>query len=640
MKHVIIGTAGHIDHGKTALIRALTGRDTDRLAEEKRRGITIDLGFTWFDLADGTRCGIIDVPGHEKFIANMASGVVGMDLVLVVVAADEGVMPQTKEHLEILGLFGVQKTILVFTKCDLVSDEWMEMAETDTRRVFEGTIMEDAPSVRVSSVTGEGIGELKALILDMVRNQVTARDAAGIPRLPVDRVFTVKGFGTVVTGTLLSGSMAAGDMLELYPGGRIMKVRSAEVHGVPQERCEAGQRTAINLSNIKKEEIRRGDVLAPPGSMEETSFLDVALRLLKDSPRRIRNRERLHLFIGTAELCCRAVLMDRDELLPGEEAPAQLLLEEETAAKRGDRFVVRFYSPVVTIGGGMVLDANPRKKKRFREEVLEEFRKKQTGSPADAAELAIRDERDSPITEKDLAKKTGCTAEELRPSLEELVRRKAVRAFPLRKETWYWHADFVFEARQGITRALEAFYRERPYRYGLSKAVIRTRCMKSVKINVFDAFLQSMLEENVFVLRGDELCLPRRRIPEDGTFLAIRKLLTESFEAAGYGLLRLPEVRTAPYDDETVSDILRVMVEEGIAAQVTAEPPVYTMKHFMDEAVRRIREHFRSNDVLTVVQVKELFGTSRKCAKMILEYTDEKRITAKRGAETERIRYQ
>ena len=285
MKHMIIGTAGHIDHGKTALIRALTGRDTDRLPEEQKRGISIELGFTWFDLKDGTRCGIVDVPGHEKFVRHMVTGVAGMDLVLMVVAADEGVMPQTREHLDILELLGIEKTILVFSKCDLVDEDWMRLVEEDTKRAFAGTIMEHAPSVHISSVTGQGLDELKDLIGEMVRGTESRRDVMSIPRLPLDRVFTVPGHGTVVTGTLLSGSISKGESLHVFPTGKTVRVRSVQVHEETVERCEAGQRAALNLAGTDREELWRGCVLAPAESMKNTSLIDVDLTVLKDSAR-------------------------------------------------------------------------------------------------------------------------------------------------------------------------------------------------------------------------------------------------------------------------------------------------------------------------------------------------------------------
>ncbi len=304
MKNIIIGTAGHIDHGKTSLIRALTGRNTDRLKEEQARGITIDLGFTWFDLPDGTRAGIIDVPGHEKFINNMVSGVVGMDLVMMLVAADEGMMPQTREHLNILELLGIQKTILVLNKCDLVEEDWLELVKEDLKEELKGTIMEKAPLVCTSSVTGQGLEELKTLIMHMIREELEPKDIHTIPRLPVDRSFTIAGFGTVVTGTLISGTIRKEDVLELFPGEIECKVRNLQVHGKDARECFAGQRVAINLAGVKKDEVRRGCVLAPRNSIKLSALTDVKLNMLKDSSRTLHNRDRLHLYTGTSEVLC------------------------------------------------------------------------------------------------------------------------------------------------------------------------------------------------------------------------------------------------------------------------------------------------------------------------------------------------
>ena len=312
MKNIIIGTAGHIDHGKTTLIKALTGRNTDRWEEEQRRGITIDLGVTYFDLINGDRVGIIDVPGHEKFINNMVAGVVGMDLVLLVVAADEGIMPQTREHMDILGLLGMEKSIIVLNKCDLVDEDWIELVEEELHEELEGTFLEHAPVVRVSAATGQGLDELVDTIENMMKDEVKEKDINTIPRLPIDRAFSLSGFGTVITGTLLSGSISKDDVLEMYPIGKECKIRNIQVHGQDQERCYAGQRVAINLSNIKKSEIHRGCVIAPKNNMKNTDLLDVKITILESSMRVLKNHERLHLFTGTSEVLCRAVLLDKE----------------------------------------------------------------------------------------------------------------------------------------------------------------------------------------------------------------------------------------------------------------------------------------------------------------------------------------
>ena len=436
MKNIIIGTAGHIDHEKTTLIKALTGRNTDRWEEEQRRGITIDLGFTYFDLPGGDRAGIIDVPGHEKFINNMVAGVVGMDLVLLVIAADEGIMPQTREHMDILGLLGIEKSIIVLNKCDLVDEEWLELVEEEVREELEGTFLEQAPVVKVSAATGEGLDQLIDVIGKMTSDEVAAKDVHTIPRLPVDRVFSLSGFGTIITGTLVSGTIAKEDTLELYPVGRECKIRSIQVHGQDQQKCYAGQRVAINLSNIKKKEISRGCVLAPPNSMKNTDLLDVKLNVLESSMRILTNHTRLHLFTGTSEILCRAVLLDKEEIGPGESGFVQLRLEEEIAVRRGDKFVVRFYSPMETIGGGVILEPNPRIKKRFQQDVIEELRQKESGSSADIIEMHAKQYADTLITTAELAKLTALSAQEISEDIEELEEKGIVRVFPMRKDTY------------------------------------------------------------------------------------------------------------------------------------------------------------------------------------------------------------
>ncbi|WP_289292429.1 selenocysteine-specific translation elongation factor, partial [Sporofaciens musculi] len=338
MKNIIVGTAGHIDHGKTTLIKALTGRNTDRWEEEQRRGITIDLGFTYFDLPCGDRVGIIDVPGHERFINNMVAGVVGMDLVLLVIAADEGIMPQTREHVDILNLLGIEKSIIVLNKCDLVDEEWLELVEEEIKEELEGTFLENSPVVRVSAATGEGLKDLINLIERMTSDEVVEKDVQTIPRLPVDRAFTLSGFGTIITGTLVSGTISKEDTLQMYPVGKECKIRSIQVHGQDKEECFAGQRVAINLSNVKKKEIKRGCVLAPKNSMKNTDLLDVKIRILDSSVRVLTNHMRLHFFTGTSEVLCRAVLLDKEEIGPAESGFVQLRLEEEVAVRRGDKF--------------------------------------------------------------------------------------------------------------------------------------------------------------------------------------------------------------------------------------------------------------------------------------------------------------
>ena len=637
MKNIIVGTAGHIDHGKTTLIKALTGRNTDRWEEEQRRGITIDLGFTYFDLKNGDRVGIIDVPGHEKFINNMVAGVVGMDLVLLVVAADEGIMPQTREHMDILGLLGIKKSILVINKCDLVDEEWLELVEEEIQEELEGTFLEGAPVVKVSAATGQGLDELTDTIQQLMSDEVVAKDTQTIPRLPIDRAFTLAGFGTIITGTLISGTITREDVLEMYPIGKECKIRNIQVHGQNQDKCYAGQRVAINLSNVKKKEIRRGCVLAPKNSMKNTDLLDVKLKVLEDSMRILTNHERLHLYTGTSEILCRAVLLDKEQIGPGEEGLVQLRLEEEIAVKRGDRFVVRFYSPMETIGGGIVLEPNPVRKKRFDAQAIEELKKKESGSLGDVMELQIKEHGDTMITLAELAKVMAHSVDELKEYLDELEESGTIFVFPMKKDTYLWHRDSEFAVRQKIEETLQKYHSEHPYRYGMKKAEIHNTFLKKIKPNIFDAYIERMTGENVYGRREEYLSLPGYEVPKDAMYLQTEKLIEDTFEKAGYDFVRFSEIDFGKIPRQTAEDVVLMMIDEGKVLRINEE--MFTMKHLMDEAKEKIQNHLKEENLITIAQVRDMFSTSRKSAKPILEYMDSIKVTKKTGGESERVAY-
>ncbi len=637
MKNIIVGTAGHIDHGKTTLIKALTGRNTDRWEEEQRRGITIDLGFTYFDLKNGDRVGIIDVPGHEKFINNMVAGVVGMDLVLLVVAADEGIMPQTREHMDILGLLGIKKSILVINKCDLVDEEWLELVEEEIQEELEGTFLEGAPVVKVSAATGQGLDELTDTIQQLMSDEVVAKDTQTIPRLPIDRAFTLSGFGTIITGTLISGTITREDVLEMYPIGKECKIRNIQVHGQNQDKCYAGQRVAINLSNVKKKEIRRGCVLAPKNSMKNTDLLDVKLKVLEDSMRILTNHERLHLYTGTSEILCRAVLLDKEQIGPGEGGLVQLRLEEEIAVKRGDRFVVRFYSPMETIGGGIVLEPNPVRKKRFDAQAIEELKKKESGSLGDVMELQIKEHGDTMITLAELAKVMAHSVDELKEYLEELEESGTIFVFPMKKDTYLWHRDSEFAVRQKIEETLQKYHSEHPYRYGMKKAEIHNTFLKKIKPNIFDAYIERMTGENVYGRREEYLSLPGYEVPKDAMYLQTEKLIEDTFEKAGYDFVRFSEIDFGKIPRQTAEDVVLMMIDEGKVIRINEE--MFTMKHLMDEAKEKIQNHLKEENLITIAQVRDMFSTSRKSAKPILEYMDSIKVTKKTGGESERVAY-
>lgn len=637
MKHIIIGTAGHIDHGKTTLIKALTGRNTDRWEEEQRRGITIDLGFTYFDLPNGDRAGIIDVPGHERFINNMVAGVVGMDLVMLVIAADEGIMPQTREHMDILGELGIEKSIIVLNKCDLVDEEWMELVEEEVREELHGTFLENAPIVKVSAATGEGLPDLIDTIQRMTENEVTEKDIYTIPRLPIDRAFTISGFGTIITGTLLAGTIRKEDTLCMYPIGKECKIRNIQVHGENVDVCYAGQRVAINLSNIKKSEIKRGCVLAPPKNMKNTDLLDVRLNVLPSSMRILTNNARLHLFTGTSEVLCRAVLLDKEEIGPGESGFVQLRLEEEIAVRRGDRFVVRFYSPMETIGGGVILEPNPKWKKRFQPDVIEELKKKESGSSADVIELHIRQHDKTMVTVAELAKITALAPEEVEEDVKELQAAGQIHVFPMKKDTYVWHRSSQESMTESILKELEGFHKAHPYRPGMPKAEVHMRFMKQVKPNVFDMYIEMLINEGKIGRSGEYLHAPAYEIPKDAVFEKASRTILETFEKAGYDFVRFSEIVFPKLPDGVKEDVLQVLISDGTVVKINDE--MYTLASYMEKAKAKIIEKLQKDGLITIAEVRDMLGTSRKSAKPILEYMDSQKVTKKTGAESERVAY-
>ncbi len=637
MKNVIIGTAGHIDHGKTTLIKALTGRNTDRWEEEQRRGITIDLGFTWFDLPSGDRAGIIDVPGHEKFINNMAAGVVGMDLVLLVIAADEGIMPQTREHVDILHLLGIEKSIIVLNKCDIVEEDWLELVEEEVKEELEGTFLASAPVVKVSAATGQGLDELTEVISHMTSDEVVSKDTETIPRLPIDRAFSISGFGTIITGTLVSGTISKEDTLEMYPIGKECKIRSIQVHGEDKKRCCAGQRVAINLSNVKKKEVRRGCVLAPPNSMKNTDLLDVNLHVLESSMRVLTNHMRLHLFTGTSEILCRAVLLDKEEIGPGESGYVQLRLEEEIAVRRGDKFVVRFYSPMETVGGGVILEPNPSIKKRFREDAIEELKRKESGTSADIIEMRIKEHHDTLITIAELARLTAVSVEEVENDVKKLEAEGQVVTFAMKKDTYAWHIEGKQTAQRILTGALEAYEETYPYRYGMKKAEVQMTHFKNIKAGVFDRIIEFFEEAGYMKRVGEFLCTPKYEVRKDTTYEKVSGLMLDTFKKAGYDFVKYSEIELKGVSRSTADDILNILLQEEQIVKVTED--MYTLKGYIESARDIIQKQLRENPVITIAQVRDLFKTSRKSAKPILEYMDSIKVTKKTGAESERVAY-
>ena len=633
MRHVIIGTAGHIDHGKTALIRALTGRDTDRLKEEKKRGITIDLGFTWFDLPGGERAGIIDVPGHEKFIRNMAAGVAGMDLVLLVIAADEGIMPQTKEHMDIMELLGVQRYIIVLNKCDLADKEWIGMVETEIRRETRGTILETAPLVRVSAATGSGIDELKARIAETALGMPERESTEGKARLPIDRVFTAAGFGTVVTGTLLEGTIRTGDLLTLYPQGASCRVRGIQVYNQDAESCCAGQRAALNLAGTGRDEIRRGCVLAAPDSIRSGKNVDVRLRLLKSAGRVVKNQTRLHFHSGSAEMLCRAVLLDADSIAPGESCLAQLRMETDTALKPGDRFIVRFYSPVETIGGGVVLEPDAPREKRFRPEVLERLRKREEGAPVLLLELQAEKHGKTMADMEELASELGMGAEAAE-YIRELAGQGRLLLFDLNGREYVWHVRDEAAARKSLLDRMKQYLEEYPYRPGVPAGILNA-VLPEMNKKLASAYAEYLCRCGVLERRGERLAPAGYEIRKDETYCRVRSIILEALANAEYQFIRINGLEFTKKQKEILPELLLLMSETGEIVRLFED--CCTLPSYIENACEKIADRFRGREKITVSEVRDLFDTSRKNAKLILDYTDRIGMTRKNGGESERI---
>lgn len=631
MKHVIIGTAGHIDHGKTTLIRAITGRNTDRLKEEQERGISIELGFTYFDLPSGQRAGIIDVPGHEKFIKNMLAGVIGIDIVILVVAADEGIMPQTLEHLHILDLLGIKKGFVVLTKSDLVDSEWIDMVEEEVKEEIKGTFLENTPIIRASSTTKMGIEDIISLI-DKYTAELKDRDVDDMPRLPVDRVFSISGFGTVVTGTLLSGQLKVGDEVQVFPGDKKARIRTLQVHDQDANVAYGGQRVAANLAGLKKEDVERGATIAPVNSMSDSMMLDVKLKLLKNIDRYIDNRTRLRLYIGTKEVLCRVVLLDREEIGPGDEAYAQLRLEEEVVAKRGDKFIIRFYSPMFTIGGGEILEPNPKKKKRFDDKAIRELEIKEIGSSTDIIENIIEDKSKDFPTTKEIAVFTAMLEENVKTEVNNLIEDKKVILFPLTKDLHVIHINYFNKIKDEILKELNNFHSKYPLRAGMPKEEIRSRFLKNAKPRVAESFIDLLIKDGYLEQKLENISIAGFEIKLDMDQLKIRDAIIKNFNDNPYQPPRREDLESIIGEKkDKVEEVFSSLVNNGHIIKLNEE--VYLSKEAYSLALEKLIEYMTDKGSLSIGEYRDLLNTNRKVALALLEYFDQIKIT-KRDKDT------
>lgn len=624
MQNIIIGTAGHIDHGKTTLIKALTGKETDRLKEEKERGISIDLGFTYFDLPSGRRAGIVDVPGHEKFIKNMLAGVGGVDIVLLVIAADEGVMPQTQEHLNILNLLEVKKGIIVLSKCDMVEEEWLQMVEEDVREAVSNTFIENAPIIRVSSIKNIGIQELIEKI-DKLTLQVEKKDNTKPFRLPIDRVFTIKGFGTVITGTLIEGSIKEGDMAMLYPSEQEVKVRTLQVHDENVKQAYAGQRVAVNLSNIKKEQISRGDVLACKNSLQPTMMLDCKIQLLKESPFSIRNRERVRIYIGTSEILGRVVLLDREELLPGQEGYVQLRLETNSVAKPMDHLIIRFYSPMVTIGGGVVLDAYPQKRKRFKDEVIQQLQLREKGDTKKVLLQFLKEYSNQYLSLNEIQKRTGISYQELEKNYENLQEENRIIVLSISDKKYLFHMNYIKDIDEKLQAYLNKFHQTYPLKKGASKEEIRNKILNAAPGKIAEQLLKFLEKKGKISIHQETISLRGFTVELSTEQKQIANMIEKSFKQGKFNPPNKKVWLNNQENSKEYEQVFEAFIDWGILVKITEE--IYFHKDSYELAKRKLQNYFQEHKEIDVATFRDLLGTSRKYAIALLEYFDQKKFT-------------
>ena len=620
--HYIIGTAGHVDHGKTALIRALTGAETDRLQEEQKRGISIELGFARLDLGDGQIAGVVDVPGHEKFIPQMLSGIAGIDLVLLLVDANEGVMPQTREHLEIMELLQVKNGILVISKADLVEEDWLDIVEEEIREQVAGTFLTDAPCCRVSALEKTGLDNLLSVIRTQL-DRASSRDVSGAVRLPVDRCFSVSGFGTVITGTLNSGTIRVGDSLEILPAGIMARVRELQVHDNPVPEAFAGQRVAINLSGVSREQVPRGSVVGTSGLFRASERLDVQLNLLQTAPRSLKFRDPVHVHLGTARTVGRVVLLDRDTLDPGQDAYVQLVLDQPLLAHRGDRFIIRSYSPMVTIGGGVVIDSEPLKHKRFRPEIIKRL---QDLSSGDLGFWLQKLEELQVARIKELEKQTGTGRNQLLAGLEQLAQSGEII---LLGDQWVT-SDLVRSWKLRIPDLVDHYQQNHHLFHGIPRATLQSMLHEKLVAKSFDILLQELLAEGCLVPHGDLLATPEWYPHPTAEEQHDLDRVVVAMQTQGFAVKNNREVfLQLDISADQMEEYLTYLASEGTIVRLNQESSL--TREFYQKAEAQLIELLDKQDAFTLAEFRDTIGSGRKLTQALLEYFDGCKYTRRNG---------
>ena len=628
MKHIILGTAGHVDHGKTALIKALTSVDTDRLKEEKERGITIELGFAPLVLAKGQKVGVVDVPGHEKFVKNMVAGAGGIDIVVLVIAADEGVMPQTREHLEICDLLGIRNGLVALTKTDMVDDEWTTLVTDDIRQFLEGTFLEEAPIVPLSSATGDGLedflGELQTIV-DIVEER---RDT-GIFRLPVDRVFTMKGFGTVATGSLLGGKVRTGDTVEIVPSKIVAKVRGIQIHNESVEQAETGNRTAINLQGVDKATIQRGDVISNADALVPSTRFDIFLRHLPNARKNLKNRSLLRFHVATSELIARLILPGGGEIEPGAAVYGQVILESPTVALAGDRFVIRSYSPVTTIGGGEILDPLTVKYKKNREAQMEEMKILHHGTDRDRVAVILRRSGLAGITARQLQIRTGTSLKELNAIIDDMLSRKEALLLDKEKRTIV-SAPAYQVVQEKIMEASAAYHERNPLREGIHKEELRNTIGTYIDPKLFNSALRSLDNAGKIRIERENVRLAAHQVNLADDLEELKEKIAGRYRTAGLSPpLTKDVIEEAGTQKKAARTVLSLLLNEGRLIKVSED------LYFDGTALAGLREDYRQfllrTEKASPAGFRELTGLSRKFTIPLMEYFDKSKLTIRVG---------
>lgn len=629
MKHIVVGTAGHIDHGKTSLIKALTGRATDTLDEEIKRGISINLGFTYFNLPSGKNVGIVDVPGHEKFIKNMLAGASGLDMVLLVIAADEGMMPQTIEHIDILSYLNIKKGLVVMTKCDMVDDEMIELAEDDIREGLVGTFLEGSDILRVDSLSKRGIAELIQKI-DEMSEEVEEKNNNLPARLNIDRVFSIKGFGTVVTGTIIEGQIKLNDELEIYPRGKKAIVRNIQVHGNNEEEAFAGQRTAINLANIKVNDIERGDILAAPDSLLESMMIDVKIKLLKHEGCKIENWDRLKLYHGTREILSRAVPLEKEVMKAGDEGFVQLRLEEKIVCKKQDPFVIRTYSPMDTIGGGVIIDVSKEKHSINKHigEVIEELKIKESGDEKSILEVFLKNNSSTYPKISDMMSYVSLSKEKIEEILSQLKANGKIVEINNR----IIHIDYFNFLEGKLMRILEKYHKSNPLKIGMLKQEAGTKVDSSFKAKDIDAFLALVVEDDRIKIINNLISLKEFEVKLSDEQKKMKSQLESKLDSMGYN--DISTIDDICDGNKAKKEVLDSMI--GTEVQLLDDEYIISTKLY-EEAKGKMIDFIKKNGEMSLAEFRDMMDSSRKICMIILESFDKQKITKR--VENKRVLY-